>query len=88
MVPTTRAERDWRKLPEDAAAAFRRLLQRLASGEHVPQKVLGGVTIEGAKRVWSARANRQFRLLFERDGSTLTLLAFTDRGDKEFYRHE
>lgn len=78
-------------MTEDATTQFRRLLSKLASGDTVQRKkVEGGRFINkfGSGAIWTARASVKHRLVFSQHGSTVELLAFTERGDKEFYRHE
>ena len=63
----------------------------MQNGEQVQrQKVEGGRFIKkfGNIPVFTARASVKHRLVFTQQGNTLELLAFAERGDKEFYRHE
>jgi hypothetical protein len=82
--------REWARLSEDATSHFRRLLTQLASGERVQRKKVEGGRFKklGAADAWTARASVKHRLVFAQRGGTLEVLAFTERGSKEFYRHE
>lgn len=82
--------RQWSRLSEDATSHFRRLLGQLASGARVQRKKVEGGRFNklGASDAWTARASVKHRLVFAQQGGTVELLAFTERGDKEFYRHE
>lgn len=70
---------------------FRQLLHDFAQGKPVTRVKMNrstGVQALTRHDVWSARANSKLRMLYTQRGATLEVLAFTDRGSKEFFRYE
>jgi hypothetical protein len=86
---------EWESVPQEWVPRFRKLFQKLASGEaavrftkleqsHKVQRLLRAAGVEGP--LLHTRASRRLRLLVTRESDGLHLVGFRDRSDATMYQ--